>query len=192
MTSQFIRRLKQKKTLLRAGVPVQGCICTQQISPCQGNTETWQVGKEAQKANYSPQVTSMSVVQQQTGAAPLCINQRHSLAAVKNATLKQWELWNVFGLTVQLGTNFVTFRNSKWTSLVKKSWTASWEKQDVFLQDLLKSSCGFCDRIRGAVRAETQHCDKQERGLPWRPAPGSAFILLKSTGKLKEWENWEL
>lgn len=57
----------------------------------------------------------------------------------------------------------MTFQNSKWMSLVKKHWTASREKQDVFLQDLLKSSCGFCDRIRAAVRAETQHCDKQER-----------------------------
>lgn len=60
------------------------------------------------------------------------------LAAAKNATLKHWELWKVFGLTVQLGTNFVTFQNSKWMSLVKKHWTASGEKQDVFLQDLLK------------------------------------------------------
>lgn len=192
MTSQFLRRLTQKKTVLRAGIPVQGCISTQQISPCQGNTETWPVGKQAQKANDSPRVTSRSVVQQETGAALLSINQRHFLAAAKNATLKHWELWKVFGLTVQLGTNFVTFQNSKWMSLVKKHWTASGEKQDVFLQDLVKSSCGFCDRIRAAVRAETQHCDKQERELHWRPAPGSAFILLKSTGKLKERENWQL
>lgn len=50
MTNQFIRRLKQKKTVLRAAVPVHGCISTQQMSPCQGNTETWQVRKQAQKA----------------------------------------------------------------------------------------------------------------------------------------------
>lgn len=120
MTNQFIRRLKQKN-MLRVGVPVQGCISTQQISPCQGNTETWQVRKQAQNANDSPRVTSKSVIQQETGAALLSINQRHFLAAAKNATLKHWELWKVFGLTVQLATNFVTFQNSKWTSLVKKT-----------------------------------------------------------------------
>lgn len=185
MTRLFFRRLKQKETVLRAGAPVQKCISTQQISPCQGNTETWQVGKQAQKSNNSSWVTSRSVIQQETGTGLLSINQRHFLAAAKNTTLKHWELWKVFGLIVQLGTNFVTFQNSKWTFLVKKHWTALQEKEDVFLQDLLKSSCGFCDRIRAAVRAETQHCDKQERGLSWRPAPGSAFILLKSTGKLK-------
>lgn len=71
---------------------VQECISTQQISPCQGNTETWQVGKQAQKANNSSRVTSRSVIQQETGAALLSINQRHFLAAAKNTTLKHWEL----------------------------------------------------------------------------------------------------
>lgn len=45
----------------------------------------------------------------------------------------------------------------------KETWDSFTGKaEDVFLQDLLKSSWDFCDRIRAAVRAETQHCDKQE------------------------------
>lgn len=122
------------------------------LGPARG-TQTRQVGKQAQKANNSSRITSRSVVQQETGSALLSINQRHFLAAAKNATLKHQELWKVLGLTVQLGTNFVTFQNSKWTSLVKKHWTALQEKQDVFLQDLLKSSCGFCDTVRAAVKS---------------------------------------
>lgn len=109
---------------------------------------------EAQKRNDTPHVTSRSVLQQETGAALPSINQRHFLAAAKNATLKQRQLWKVFDLTVHPRTYFVTFQNSERTSLVKKHGTTPQEKQDVFLQDLLKSSCGFCDRIRATVRAE--------------------------------------
>lgn len=154
MTRHFIKRLKQNKTTLQLEFQSKGASALSKLVPTKGSTDMASRKTEAQKPNDTPHVTSRSVLQQGTGAALPSINQRHFLAAAKNATLKQRQLWKVFGLTVQPRTNFVTFQNSERTSLVKKHGTTWQEKQDVFLQDLLKSSCGFCDRIRATVRAE--------------------------------------
>lgn len=169
----------------------KGASALSDLVPARENTETWQVGKQAQKANDSPQVTSRSVVLQDTEAALPSINQRHFLAATKNATLKQSELWKVLGVTVQSGTSFVTFQNSKWSSLVKKHWTAAWKKQRMFFcKTCWKALVAFVigSELLSELKPSTV---TSKRGFPWRPAPGSASILLKSTGKLKERANWQ-